>query len=215
MLCCRMLVDFASAPSKTPIIQGSEFFNHLNELKKKVSFLGMFQSPVDSFSEPPGGSRMVIENRIVMIRHHPTANQRLYNEVSQTPRLRSAYPYRNGQARLAPSRHLRQNDADCSGLSHLQNLSVSAHVGGSAPTRNTLERAHIPRPRPAVAIGAVDVVVTLGSRLFDSESLLDSQAPRVPAELRGLSQRLPPSLWTRRPFHPLDATADRGVLSQR
>src|SRR6266487_3922425 len=41
----------------------------------------MFQSPVDSFSEPPGGSRMVIENRIVMIRHHPTANQRLYDEV--------------------------------------------------------------------------------------------------------------------------------------
>src|SRR5712691_465080 len=99
---------------------------------------GMFQSPVDSFSEPPGGSRMVIENRIVMIRHHPTANQRLYDEVSQTPRFRSSYPYRNGQARLAPSRHLRQNDADCSGLSHLQNLSVSAHVGGSAPTRNTL-----------------------------------------------------------------------------
>ena len=183
--------------------------------EEKFGEFGMFQSPVDSFSEPPGGSRMVIENRIVMIRHHPTANQRLYDEVYQTPRLRSSYPYRHGQARLAPSRHLRQNDADCSGLSHLQNLAVSAHVGGSAPTRNTLERANIPRPRPSVSIGAVDVVVTLGSSLLDSESLLDSQAPRVPAELRGLSQRIPPSLWTRRPFHPIDATADRGVVSQR
>src|SRR3989442_1054018 len=109
-----------------------------NSGRKKREKFGMFQSPVDSFSEPPGGSRMVIENRIVMIRHHPTANQRLYDEVYQTPRFRSSYPYRHCQARLAPSRHLRQNDADCSGLSHLQNLSVSAHVGGSAPTRNTL-----------------------------------------------------------------------------
>src|SRR3989454_5677089 len=67
------------------------------------SILGRFQSPVDSFSEPPGGSRMVIENRIVMIRHHPTANQRLYDEVYQTPRFRSSYPYRHCQARLAPS----------------------------------------------------------------------------------------------------------------
>src|SRR6266436_2078775 len=122
----------------------SRRFNHRKNPKGKSSQqnskrkIGMFQSPVDSFSEPPGGSRMVIENRIVMIRHHPTANQRLYDEVYQTPRFRSSYPYRHCQARLAPSRHLRQNDADCSGLSHLPNLSVSAHVGGSAPTRNPL-----------------------------------------------------------------------------
>src|SRR6266702_5933462 len=53
----------------------------LISLIKWIRHFGMFQSPVDSFSEPPGGSRMVIENRIVMIRHHPTANQRLYDEV--------------------------------------------------------------------------------------------------------------------------------------
>ena len=88
-------------------------------------------------------------------------------------------------------------------------------MGGSAPTRNTLERANIPRPRPAGALGAVEVVVTLGRSGLDAEALLEAHAPRVPAELRGLSQRIPPSLWTRRPFHPIDATADRGVVSQR
>jgi len=53
---------------------------------------GMFQSPVDSFSEPPGGSRMVIANRIVLMRPHPTAHQRLDDAVYQTPRWRSSYP---------------------------------------------------------------------------------------------------------------------------
>src|SRR5260370_42131058 len=98
----------------------------------------MFQSPVDSFSEPLGGSRMVIENRIVMIRHHPTANQRLYDEVYQTPRFRASHPYRNCQARLDQSRPLWQDDTDCSGLSYLQNLSLSAYLGGSAPIAGAL-----------------------------------------------------------------------------
>jgi hypothetical protein len=33
------------------------------------SIFGIFQSPVDSFSESPGGGRMAMYNRIVMIRH--------------------------------------------------------------------------------------------------------------------------------------------------
>ena len=158
---------------------------------------------------------MVIEHRIVMMRHHPPATQRLYDAVSQTPRFGSSYPDRHGQARLAPSRPLRQHDAECSGRPPRQPLAVSAPVGGSAPPRNTLSRAHIPRPRPAVAIGAGAGGGTRARRGLDAASLREAQAPRGPAERRGGSPRLPPSLGPRRPCHPLEATADRGGVSPR
>src|SRR6266852_4543705 len=45
-----------------------------------------------------------------------TTNQRPYDEVYQTPRFRSSDSYRNCQARLASSRHLRQDDENCSRL---------------------------------------------------------------------------------------------------
>src|SRR5882724_9018110 len=87
---------------------------------------GSFQISVDSFRESPGSGRMAI---ILLNRHDSspsTTHQRLHDEVYQTPRFRSAHPYRNCETRLDPSRYLRPDDPDCSRLSHLQNLPLSA-----------------------------------------------------------------------------------------
>src|SRR5256885_10509790 len=62
-----------------------------------------------------------------------TTNQRPCDEVYQTPRFNTSHPYRNGQARLAQSRHLWQDDPNCSGVSHLQNFSLSADLGCQLP----------------------------------------------------------------------------------
>src|SRR6266487_5948439 len=66
-----------------------------------------------------------------------TIPQRPYDEVYQTPRFNTAHPYRNGQARLAQSRHLWQDDPNCSGVSHLQNFSHSPRFSGKclSPSR--------------------------------------------------------------------------------
>src|SRR5712691_846532 len=89
----------------------------------------MFHSPVDSFIDAFGGDRMAI----IRLNHHDsspsTTDQRRYDEVYQTSRLRPSTPYRHCQRRLAPSRPLRQDDPDRSSVSHLQNLSLSALLG--------------------------------------------------------------------------------------
>src|SRR6266436_1272626 len=78
-------------------------------------------------------------------------HQRPYDEVYQTPSFNASHPYRHGQARLAQSRHLRQNDTDCAGLSHLQHLSFSADLGGrirvlgNNGTRNRCKRSMLGR----------------------------------------------------------------------
>jgi hypothetical protein len=61
----------------------------------------------------------------------------------------------------------------------------------------------------------MDVNVTLGRQLFDSEYRFDLQALRLPAGLGGLSQSIPPRLWALRPVDALDARQKSGVLSQR
>src|SRR5262249_24908318 len=79
---------------------------------------GMFHIPVDSFIDAFGGGSMAI---IRWNRHDSspsTTNQRRYDEVYQTSRLRSSNPYRNCETRLDQSRHLRQDAPYCSGLSH-------------------------------------------------------------------------------------------------
>src|SRR6266446_7656026 len=98
-----------------------------------LGFIDSFQISVDSFRESPGSGRMAI---LLLNRHDSspsTTHQRLHDEVYQTPRFRSAHPYRNGETRLDPSRYLRPDDPDCSRLSHLPNLSFSASLGRQAP----------------------------------------------------------------------------------
>src|SRR6266446_3667684 len=84
----------------------------------------------------------------IRLNHHDsspsTTDQRRYDEVYQTSRLRSSNPYRNCQRRLAPSRHLRQDDPDCSSVSHLQNLSLSALLGCQTSLVRPLERSPTP-----------------------------------------------------------------------
>src|SRR6266404_3917596 len=85
---------------------------------------GLFQTPVDSFNTTSGGGRMIQSwNRYDS--SPSTHNQRPRHEVYQAPRFRSRHPYRDCQAGLAPSRRLRQNDPNCTVLSHLQDLSLS------------------------------------------------------------------------------------------
>src|SRR5947209_4818368 len=105
---------------------------------KSVQIFDSCKIPVDSSSEPPGGGRMAIETLNRDDSSPSITNQRPYDEVYQTPRFRSSDSYRNCQARLASSRHLRQDDAYCSGLSHLQNISLSADLGCSPPIGNAL-----------------------------------------------------------------------------
>ena len=140
-----------------------------------------------------------------------TTRQRPYDEVYQTPRLRSSHPYRNGQARLAPSRHLRQNDANRSGVSHLQNVALSDDLGGSSPMSNTLERFQSPRPRPSTPLGTVDFVIAFGREMLDSASGLALQVLPIPAQLRGVSQCMLPHLWLCSPVDPIHGRAHRGV----
>jgi len=144
-----------------------------------------------------------------------TTNQRPYDEVYQTPRLRSSHPYRNGQARLAPSRHLRHNDANRSGVSRLQNVSFSEDLGGSSPMRNALERSPSPRPSPSAPLGTIDLVGAFGREMLDSESVLDLKVLPIPPQLRGVSQCMLPHLWWCSAVDPIHRRAHSGVLSQR
>src|SRR5207253_2748522 len=82
-----------------------------------------------------------------------TTHQRPYDEVYQTPRLNAAHPYRHCQSRLAPSRHLGQDDTNCSGLSHLQHLTLSADVGCQPPMDHAVSRAKATRPGSATPVG--------------------------------------------------------------
>src|SRR6266446_9798498 len=131
-------------------------------LRKSVSKTGMFHSPVDSFIDAFGGDRMAI----IRLNHHDsspsTTDQRRYDEVYQTSRLRSSNPYRHCQRRLAPSRHLRQDDPDCSSVSHLQNLSLSALLGCQTSLGRPLERSPTPCRAPCFSSRTVDVNVTFG-----------------------------------------------------
>src|SRR5262245_31996421 len=88
-----------------------------------VTKVGISQIPVDSFIETSGGGTMVSQasNRYDL----SPAPQRSPNEVYQTPRFRSPDPDRNCHDRLALSRRLRQDNAHRTGVSHLQDLSLS------------------------------------------------------------------------------------------
>src|SRR5215468_715057 len=174
----------------------------------------MFQSPVDSFSEPPGGSRMVIENRIIMIRHHPTANQRLYDEVYQTPRFNASNAYPHCHAGLAQSRRLRPNDADRQGLSYFQDLALSTPFSSHRPARSALQRT-TPEAKSSSFVGATRLVITLGRQLLHREYLSDLQTPRIPAQLGGPSQRLFSLLWSGAALHVVDDFDNSGVLPRR
>src|SRR5215831_17243474 len=116
-----------------------------------------------------------------------TTNQRPYDEVYPTPRFNASHPYRNGQARLAPSRHLWQDDPNCSGVSHLQNLSLSADVGCHPPIGNALQRSTAARRGPSPPVGTVHLAVALGRQMLDSESVLDLKVLPLPAQFRGVS----------------------------
>src|SRR2546430_4250477 len=78
-----------------------------------------------------------------------TTNQRPCDEVYQTPRFNTSHPYRNGQARVAPSRYLWQDDPNCSGVSHLQNLSLSADLGCRPPIGNAFQRSKAAHREPS------------------------------------------------------------------
>src|SRR5207245_5679612 len=81
-----------------------------------------------------------------------TTNQRPYDEVYQTPRFNASHPYRNGQARLAPSRHLWQDDTHGSGVSHLQNLSLSVDLCCQPPLANALQPPTTARRAPTLPL---------------------------------------------------------------
>src|SRR6266567_7839154 len=102
-----------------------------------------------------------------------TTNQRPYDEVYQTPRFNTSHPYRNGQARLAQSRHLWQDDTNCSGLSHLQNLSLSTDLGCQSPIGNAFWRSKAARSGISHPIWTVNLAVALGRKMLTSESVLD------------------------------------------
>src|SRR6266446_7595487 len=133
------------APEAVPAENKSRWYSRWN---LAIPISGMFHSPVDSFIDAFGGDRMAI----IRLNHHDsspsTTDQRRYDEVYQTSRFRSANPYRNCQRRLDPSRPLRQDDPDCSGLSHFQNLSLSALLGCQAPFGRSLSRSPTPRRAP-------------------------------------------------------------------
>jgi hypothetical protein len=52
-----------------------------------VGQLGIFQIPIDSFSNPPGGGRMAVSNRIVMIRHQPPPTRGFAMKFTRRPDL--------------------------------------------------------------------------------------------------------------------------------
>ena len=76
---------------------------------------GALQIPVDSFYATSGGRKMVISKKLQGINHHHTIQRQRY-EVYQTRRFIASNSYPYCQAGLAPSRRLRQNDADRQGL---------------------------------------------------------------------------------------------------
>jgi len=59
------------------------------------------------------------------------------------------------------------------------------------------------------------LVITFGRQMLDSESICDFKAPGIPAQLRGLSQRILPTVWSGAAFDPVHGIDDRRVLSQR
>src|SRR5207247_427263 len=117
-----------------------------------------------------------------------TTNQRPYDAVYQTPRFTTAHPYRNGQARVAPSRHLWHDDTHCSGVSPLQNLALSAAWGCRPPIGNALQRSTAARRGPSSPVCTVHLALALGRQMLDSESVLDLKVLPLPAQCRGVSQ---------------------------
>src|SRR5512145_234222 len=117
-----------------------------------------------------------------------TTNQRPYDAVYQTPRFNTSHPYRTSQACLAQSRYLWQDDTNCAGLSPLQNLSLSADVGGQPPIGNAFQRSKAAPPGPSTPACTVHLAIALGRQMLDSEYVLDLKGLPIPAQFRGLSQ---------------------------
>src|SRR4030095_14473073 len=144
-----------------------------------------------------------------------TTNQRPYDEVYQTPRFNASHPYRNGQARLAPSRHLWQDDTNCSGVSHLQNLSLSVDLGCQPPIGNAFQRSKTARRGLSPPVCTIHLALALGRHMLASESVLDLKVLPIPAQFRGVSPCMLPQLRCGAAVDPLDDSAHRGGLSER
>src|SRR6266487_1532479 len=142
-----------------------------------------------------------------------TTNQRPYDEVYQTPRLNTSHSYRNGQTRLAQSRHLWHDDPHCSGVSHLPHFSLSADVGCRPPIGNAFQRSKAARPGPFPPVRTINLALALGRKMLDSEYVLDLTVLPIPAQFRGASQCMLPQLRCCSAVDPLDGQAHSGVLS--
>ena len=80
---------------------------------------GIVQIPVDNFNQTSGGGTMMSETAHPDDSSPPTTDQRQNNAMRETTRLRCSNPYAYGHAGVAPSRRLRENDANRTVLSHL------------------------------------------------------------------------------------------------
>src|SRR4029450_12768243 len=140
-----------------------------------------------------------------------TTNQRPYDAVYQTPRFHTSHPYRNGQARLAQSRYLWQDDTHCAGLSHLQNLALSADLGCQPPMGNAFQRSTAAHPGPSILASTVTLALALGRQMLDSEYVLDLKVLPIPAQFRGVSQCMLPHLWWCSAADPIHSRAQSGV----
>jgi len=172
-------------------------------------FFGALQIPVDSFYATSGGRKMVISKKLQGINHHHTIQRQRY-AVYQTRRFIASNSYPYCQAGLAPSRRLRQNDADRQGLWYFSDFSLSTPYGRYPPARSALQRT-TPAAKSGSFVGATRFVMTLGRHLFHREYLRDFQAPWIPAQLGGASQRILSTVWSGATLHVDDDLENGGV----
>src|SRR6266705_1780953 len=66
----RLLMSTVTHPFDHYSFTAKLWFQSCKSMGKVTSKMGISQIPIDSFSKPPGGGRMAMQTRIVMIRHH-------------------------------------------------------------------------------------------------------------------------------------------------
>jgi hypothetical protein len=142
-------------------------------------------------------------------------NQRPYDEVYQTPRLRSAdsSPYRH--ARVAASRSLRENDGNRQRLSDIQDLSLPTPCDGNPTTGNAVERCQASGSQRSSSRRIVALMVTTGRKRLASEHRFDFEGAGIPPQFRRIAPSIFPQRGADAAFHPRDTVKEVGILSQR
>ena len=121
-----------------------------------------------------------------------STNQRLYDEVSQTPRLRCADPYPYRHAGVAASRCLRQNDGNCQLVSAIQDLALPTALDGKLAIGNAVEQRKASVAKRALPLGPTALLVTIGRPMLASEHRFDFEGSGIPPQFRRLSQSMFP-----------------------